>query len=117
MIIKGVSPLPTGLIPYQHYIRFLYSKYISQLSPQEMFEEPYRDFLQSPLQPLAHHLQSSTYETFEKDPVKYAQYCTAIKQALLDRCREDQRFVIMVVGAGRGPLVSAALKAAKEAKR
>ena len=34
-------------------------------------ERPYRDFLQAPLQPLADNLESATYETFERDPVKY----------------------------------------------
>ena len=33
---------------------------------------------QVPLQPLQDNLESATYETFEKDPVKYAQYEKAL---------------------------------------
>uniref|UniRef100_A0A0A9HNK3 PRMT5 arginine-N-methyltransferase domain-containing protein n=1 Tax=Arundo donax TaxID=35708 RepID=A0A0A9HNK3_ARUDO len=43
------------------------------LSEQEHFEIGYRDFLQSPLQPLMDNLEPQTYETFEKDVVKYTQ--------------------------------------------
>lgn len=81
-------------------------------SQQVSFEAPFYDFLQSPLQPLKDNLQSQTYEIFEKDPVKYAQYQLAIKNAL--EKRKEQSTVLMVVGAGRGPLVSAALQAAEE---
>jgi protein arginine N-methyltransferase 5 len=87
------------------------------------------------------NLESSTYEVFERDPVKYAQYEKAVYQALLDRVPAAMSTsspllssaatpvsavasstgsalitspqpssaypitVIMVVGAGRGPLV------------
>lgn len=78
----------------------------------EQFEHAYLDYLQSPLQPLRDNLESQTYETFEKDPIKYAQYEEAITRCLLDRLEAGHlRHVIFVVGAGRGPLVSAALKA------
>jgi protein arginine N-methyltransferase 5 len=40
----------------------------------EKYEKPYWDYLQAPLQPLMDNLESQTYETFEKDPVKYSQY-------------------------------------------
>lgn len=41
------------------------------------------------------------YETFEKDPVKYARYEEAVAAALSDT-PTDKQSVIMVVGAGRG---------------
>jgi hypothetical protein len=41
------------------------------------------------------------YETFEKDPVKYARYEEAVAAALADT-PTDKQSVIMVVGAGRG---------------
>lgn len=67
------------------------------------------------------NLDSYTYEIFEKDPVKYAKYQEAIEKALIDRVPEveiDTRTVIvMVVGAGRGPLVRAAINAAAQSKR
>lgn len=49
----------------------------------EKFQD-YSDYLQAPLQPLMDDLGSMTYNIFENDPVKYAQYETAITQALLD---------------------------------
>jgi len=70
-------------------------------------ERPYLDVAQKPLQPLRDHLPYETYEVFEKDPVKYAQYEEAIRQA----CQEHPIRHIWVVGAGRGPLVRAALQA------
>lgn len=81
------------------------------------FAKGYEDYLQFPLQPLMDNLESSTYEIFEKDPTKYTEYQKAIHAALLDRVSEEERntkvTVIMVVGAGRGPLVRAAIAAAK----
>jgi hypothetical protein len=41
--------------------------------------------LQSPLQPLQDNLESTTYETFERDGRKYEQYLLAIEAALVDR--------------------------------
>lgn len=61
------------------------------------------------------NLESVTYETFEKDTTKYHQYEAAIFRALSDM--EDEELVVMVVGAGRGPLVKAALNAALKAQR
>jgi protein arginine N-methyltransferase 5 len=40
----------------------------------ELLEKPYWDYLQAPLQPLMDNLESSVYETFEKDPIKYQKY-------------------------------------------
>jgi PRMT5 arginine-N-methyltransferase len=77
---------------------------------------------QAPLQPLQDNLESQTYETFEKDGTKYWAYEEAIAQALEERKSaaiaaspmdaEPAPTVLMVVGAGRGPLVRAALRAA-----
>lgn len=82
------------------------------------------------------------YETFEKDPVKYERYEAAILKALqaVERARAAeipqegymsipmadgaepvppgvQPVVVTVVGAGRGPLVAAALGASCTASR
>jgi type II protein arginine methyltransferase len=65
---------------------------------------------------LADNLECQTYETFEKDPVKYHQYEQAIFEALCDR-PEDQMHVLMVLGAGRGPLVLASLRASRRSNR
>ncbi|XP_073219541.1 protein arginine N-methyltransferase 5-like [Cicer arietinum] len=69
------------------------------------------DFLQSHLQPLMmDNLEAQTYETFEKDVMKYLQYQRAISKALLDMITDEEASVLMVVGAGRGPLVRASLQ-------
>jgi protein arginine N-methyltransferase 5 len=49
----------------------------------------YQDYLQAPLQPLMDNLESATYETFEKDPIKYQQYEKAVYHALLDRVPDE----------------------------
>ena len=63
--------------------------------------------------------KSQTYETFEKDPVKYRVYEQAMELALREHAEKPENgpIVLMVVGAGRGPLVRAALRAAKRAER
>ncbi|XP_050218406.1 protein arginine N-methyltransferase 1.5 isoform X2 [Mercurialis annua] len=103
------------LRPYLDYVGYLFQK-MDPLPEQERFELGYRDFLQSPLQPLMDNLEAQTYETFEKDSVKYIQYQRAISKALLDRVSNEENVttVLMVVGAGRGPLVRASVQAAEE---
>ncbi|KAM7490699.1 hypothetical protein LguiA_033620 [Lonicera macranthoides] len=105
---------------YLDYVGYLYQK-MDPLPEQERFEIGYRDFLQSPLQPLMDNLEAQTYETFEKDTVKYIQYQRAIGKALVDRIPDEMASttttVLMVVGAGRGPLVRASLQAAEETGR
>ena len=74
----------------------------------------YDDLLEIPLQPLYDNLDSYTYEVFEKDPIKYKYYQDAIERALTDKIDEKEiatkTAIIMVVGAGRGPLVRSAIK-------
>ena len=85
--------------------------------------------MQVPLQPLKDNLESQTYEVFERDETKYTSYETAIRQALQQRHASGGKAEtsgshrpdsgsgseglvhIMVVGAGRGPLVRASLQA------
>ncbi len=104
-------------------------------SEEAVLETSYLDTLQSPLQPLGDHLEYQTYETFEKDPVKYKRYGEAIENALIDgmlgnkfnysgkknasrQVLEEMDFyevTILVVGAGRGPLVNEAIGAVARA--
>ncbi|ROT43450.1 arginine N-methyltransferase skb1 [Sodiomyces alkalinus F11] len=81
----------------------------------------FQDWLQSPLQPLSDNLESATYEVFEGDPVKYNQYEAAIVEALAEwkdigrsYSSANGSVVIAVVGSGRGPLVTRALKASEK---
>lgn len=99
-----------------------YMCYLCQKRPapdaQAEAENGYRDYLQAPLQPLMDHLESSTYATFERDAAKYDAYERAVAAFLGDLAgapvAETQRksVRVLVAGAGRGPLVSASLRAA-----
>ena len=106
--------------PHLSYLRNLQRKQPPQ-SQLEKFGSGYQDYLQAPLQPLTVNLESITYEVFEKDPVKYDWYEKAIARALHDWIEQgkptsnpDGRVVIAVVGAGRGPLVTRALRASDD---
>jgi len=82
----------------------------------ENFSIGYQDYLQAPLQvrghclhfirgqrlervlffqPLADNLQSTTYQTFEQDPVKYANYEEATFRALLEWPKTDERMCVL----------------------
>ncbi|KAE8391913.1 PRMT5 arginine-N-methyltransferase-domain-containing protein [Aspergillus alliaceus] len=106
--------------PHLSYIRNLQQRQPARTAI-ERFGVGYQDYLQAPLQPLTVNLESITYEVFEKDPIKYEWYERAIAKALRDwqeqkkpTSNPDGRVVVAVVGAGRGPLVTRALKASAE---
>ena len=50
----------------------------------ELASMGYRDYLQIPLQPLQDNLESCTYETFERDAIKYSSYESAMALAFQD---------------------------------
>ncbi|KAJ3273064.1 Protein arginine N-methyltransferase 5 [Terramyces sp. JEL0728] len=104
-----------GLETYQQYLNHLLLN-APEDSVIDKFAAGFHDYLQMPLQPLMDNLVSATYEVFEKDPVKYQQYEEAMYRALAERhANSSEPVVIMVVGAGRGPLVDRALKAGERA--
>ncbi|KAI8816455.1 PRMT5 arginine-N-methyltransferase-domain-containing protein [Fimicolochytrium jonesii] len=115
---EGSQAHTGGPAAYQQYLSHLHRTRPEQ-DIVDQFATGYHDYLQSPLQPLMDNLESATYEVFEKDPIKYQEYERATYRALLDRVPEgsDTVTVVMVVGAGRGPLVQRALQAAENAKR
>ena len=107
--------------PHLSYIRNLQQRQPPRTAI-ERFGVGYQDYLQAPLQPLTVNLESITYEVFEKDPIKYEWYEKAITKALRDWADQkkptshpDGKVILAVVGAGRGPLVTRALKASAEA--
>lgn len=107
--------------PHLSYIRNLQQRQPPRTAI-ERFGVGYQDYLQAPLQPLTVNLESITYEVFEKDPIKYEWYERAITKALKDWAEQkkptshpDGKVILAVVGAGRGPLVTRALKASEEA--
>ncbi|OLL25799.1 Protein arginine N-methyltransferase skb1 [Neolecta irregularis DAH-3] len=104
-----------GKLSYLQYIRYLHRS-IPPSTATERFTAGYQDFLQTPLQPLMDNLESMTYEVFEKDPVKYSLYEKAIHKALSARPKNGL-VIVAVVGAGRGPLVTCTLRAARELGR
>ena len=106
----------TGCLPYRQYIQYLRDLPLVQNAcdtPEAKVETDYLDTLQRPLQPLADHLEYEIYENFERDPVKYVRYQEAIQMALEDFLHYENRqeVTVFVVGAGRGPLVSAVMSA------
>ncbi|XP_063676407.1 protein arginine N-methyltransferase 5-like [Bolinopsis microptera] len=120
VVIHGEDLHGKGMDAYQKYIYNLYENK-EPLSVYEDFSRGYEELLQIPLQPLKDNLDNSTYEIFEKDPIKYKQYEEAVYQILLDRGSpvpggEPTSQVVMVVGAGRGPLVRASLNASRRSK-
>ena len=115
---KGVKGEADPLA-HLRYIRWLQRRQ-PRRTDVERYGSGYQDYLQVPLQPLSDNLESMTYEVFEKDPVKYDLYEQAIRKALRDW--KDQsiptsspqgRVVLAVAGAGRGPLVTRALRASE----
>ena len=120
---SSVTDIVRSAAYQQHYVHHLHTVHTSTTAASAVASLPtvYRDYLQSPLQPLHDNLSNQTYEVFESDPVKYAQYGAAIQLALSDLSerfsgRQDEPLVVWVVGAGRGPLVWAVLKAAEAAR-
>lgn len=119
VMIKGVN-MHGSIKHYQQYMEHLW---LTQPPDDTLtqFARGYEDYLQVPLQPLMDNLESCTYEIFERDPVKYTEYQKAMYQAIIDKVSEEEKehktIVLMVVGAGRGPLVRAALTAARKAER
>ncbi|KAJ9072975.1 hypothetical protein DSO57_1021457 [Entomophthora muscae] len=129
VILAPQKPLPqhtcngdASLSAYSDYIRHLASNVdpptcaFESQKTFDSFAKGYSDYLQAPLQPLMDHLESATYEVFEKDPVKYQLYEQAVYKALVDLNRAHDPVVIIVAGAGRGPLVDRCLKAAETAE-
>lgn len=74
------------------------------------------DVLQDPLQPYKDHLQSSSYIAFEEDVAKYVYYQDALEIAY-KKLNADEEILILLVGAGRGPLIDRAFMAAEKVPR
>lgn len=113
-----IAIVPRGSMKDQR-IKF-YGEFINHISKRLEFNENsgFEDLLRFPLQPLHDNLDSTTYETFEKDPAKYVCYQKAIERALFDMDpKADKKIVLLIVGAGRGPLIRAALNASKNTGR
>lgn len=96
---------------YVKYMNFLGKKlYVCDAMAE--YVQGCEDYLQKPLQPLTEHLESTIYEVFEGDQVKYDTYQKAFHE-VLEQWTSEEVPVVMVVGAGRGPLVQAVLNVSK----
>ena len=119
-ILSGGSKTGKAIEFYWQYLNHLYGASCAP-NPIEAFAKGYEDYLQAPLQPLKDNLDSQTYEVFEKDNTKYRLYEEAIFKALSDRVPDDKKestiTTVMVVGAGRGPLVEASIRASQRTGR
>jgi len=101
ILLGDTPPLPTtpatrkgprDSLNWLNYLRHM-SKNQQPLTAVEKFGAGYQDYLQTPLQPLTDNLESTTYEVFERDPVKYEQYEKAIRLALEERDPNSTMFV------------------------
>lgn len=101
--------------PYFEYLSFIHEN--NKFNKLYSYSYAYEDLLQVPLQPLINDLDNNVYAVFEQDPIKYQQYEKAITKALSDKAKGGNTdvLIICVVGAGRGPLVNASLKASDNA--
>ncbi|XP_015782762.1 protein arginine N-methyltransferase 5 isoform X2 [Tetranychus urticae] len=115
---RKIAILVKGKIPVSYmkkvalYLNEVFDTYRSN-SLIDQFATGYEDILQVPLQPLQDNLESGTYEIFERDPVKYNKYTAAMTVAL-KRLPKEKPVVVLLVGAGRGPLIRCSLIAAAE---
>lgn len=98
---------------YLEYINYCLKKSDMIVSPNNDTMNDLLPRIMPPLLPHHNNLSNEVYHTFEKDSVKYDLYEKAIKAALLellndtpnDQSTKSMNFVILVAGAGRGPLV------------
>lgn len=114
IFISGESD--QNMKPYFEYLSFVHDN--NKSDKLYSYSYAYEDLLQVPLQPLINDLDNNVYAVFEQDPIKYQQYEKAITKALIDKAESGgtKIFTVCVVGAGRGPLVNASLKASENSK-
>jgi type II protein arginine methyltransferase len=108
VVIEPKTLEGTTLTHYRDYLNFM-QKFVST-----NWHDSEQDKLREPLQPLRDDLDFGTYETFERDNAKYTLYQKAMEAAMIDKVPEsekEKKLVVVIVGAGRGPLVRAALNA------
>lgn len=82
------------------YAEFI--EYISKFCHTDNVNNGFEDHLETPLQPLHDNLDTSVYEVFERDPVKYILYQKAIENAMRDKVPDEEigskKLIVMVVG-------------------
>ena len=71
---------------YYNYLTYLFGIH-DKFDESSRANFSFRNYLQSPLQPLADNLEAATYETFENDTIKYERYEEACYKAFMDKIR------------------------------
>ena len=102
----------------EHSLGVLGQLYVAQRNVSEDAFAGMEEELQLPLQPLGDHLPNPTYAVFEADATKYTKYQEAIVSFFTETYAHstgcgDRQCHVVVLGAGRGPLVTSALNAAQ----
>ncbi|XP_073223968.1 protein arginine N-methyltransferase 1.5-like isoform X1 [Cicer arietinum] len=114
--VAGTDHRIHRLHPYMDCVRSLYQQ-LDPLSERERSLFAFRDDLQPTVQPFKDTLEYVAYQNSDDDEKKFTKYKRAICQALLDRVPDEKASeittVLVVIGAGRGPLVRTLLKAAE----
>lgn len=114
ILIKDLSePQNDGCLTYLQHL----AAGKPELTTQQAYSEGYDDILEKPLQPLSENLENDTYEVFEQDAVKYRLYAQAIDDAMRTTLKDVPELVVIVAGAGRGPLIDRVLAAASRLDR
>ncbi|CEP61555.1 protein arginine N-methyltransferase LALA0_S03e05490g [Lachancea lanzarotensis] len=125
VILHGVEKygfqVKGGEVAYLEYINYLLKrgdKLILANPNMHKFSEPR---LMPPLDPFSTDISNAVYHTFEQDRTKYQMYGKAIKRALkrlitdgIMGSKRDSPLVVLIAGAGRGPLVDEAYTAIME---
>lgn len=118
---KYVNFIKGGELAYLEYVNYLLKKNDKlALTNSTSFTNNFRfnlPQLMNPLMPHSENLTNSVYSIFEKDSVKYDLYKQAFRQAIVDFMNQNKqikKIVILVAGAGRGPLVEKTINILKE---
>ena len=77
--------ISSNVSDHMKYIAEFLFKNHDELDEEEKIEVSFRNYIQSPLQPLADNLESATYETFEHDAIKYELYEQSLIKAFTDK--------------------------------
>lgn len=125
-IEKYSNQVKGGDSSYLEYINYLLKKgdklIMMDNNPSKSIYNVISPQLMTPLKPHLDDLTNDIYQIFEKDRVKYELYENAIYQACQDIINEqhdfrlhsnDTKIIILVAGAGRGPLVDRVIQVLK----
>lgn len=121
---------------YTLYMKHLFTNHF-YYKDHDFYLNDYLDIFQIPLQPLKDNLQSQTYECFEDDVAKYNLYEKALfnafvnyketgflqiekvenfrKENLTNKINSQRKLNVLLIGAGRGPIMRRIISAALSA--